>query len=30
VQVVRIGDSGARAAWGDKTYVEPPPGHRNG
>jgi hypothetical protein len=30
VQVVRIGDSGARAAWGDKTYVERAPGHRDG
>jgi hypothetical protein len=28
VQVVRIGDSGARAAWGDMQYVQqaPPPG----
>ena len=30
VQVVRIGDSGARAAWGDKTYIEQAPGHRDG
>ena len=28
VQVVRIGDSGARAAWGDKTYVEQTPRQR--
>jgi hypothetical protein len=25
-QVVRIGDSGARAAWGDTQYVQPSPG----
>ena len=30
VQVVRIGDSGSRAAWGDRTYVEQAPGHRAG
>ena len=30
VQVVRIGDSGARAAWGDRTYVEQTPRHRAG
>jgi hypothetical protein len=27
VQVVRIGESGARAAWGDVQYVQPVPGH---
>jgi hypothetical protein len=28
VQVVRIGDSGARAAWGDKQYIQQaPPSH---
>jgi hypothetical protein len=27
VQVVRIGDSGARAAWGDATYVSQPAQH---
>jgi hypothetical protein len=27
VQVVRIGDSGARAAWGDTEYVQEIPGH---
>lgn len=30
VQVVRIGDSGSRAAWGDKTYVERAPGRPGG
>jgi hypothetical protein len=29
VQVVRIGDSGARAAWADTHYVDPP-SNRNG
>ncbi|GAA4855955.1 DUF2231 domain-containing protein [Saccharopolyspora rosea] len=28
VQVVRIGDSGARAAWADKQYTAPHPEHR--
>jgi len=28
VQVVRIGDSGARAAWAETHYVEPRPEHR--
>jgi len=27
VQVARIGDSGARAAWAETHYVEPQPGH---
>src|SRR5436190_1315190 len=30
VQVVRIGDSGARAAWGDTHYVEQPRGGDGG
>ncbi|GAA4544961.1 DUF2231 domain-containing protein [Amycolatopsis samaneae] len=30
VQVVRIGDSGARAAWARTQYVAPQPHHRNG
>jgi uncharacterized membrane protein len=28
VQVYRIGESGARAAWGDVQYITPAPGHR--
>jgi uncharacterized membrane protein len=28
VQVFRIGDSGARAAWGNTQYITPAPGHR--
>jgi hypothetical protein len=30
IQVVRIGDSGARAAWGDTQYLAPTPGGEDG
>ncbi|HET6504369.1 MAG TPA: DUF2231 domain-containing protein [Amycolatopsis sp.] len=30
VQVVRIGDSGAHAAWAGKQYIAPQPKHHNG
>jgi hypothetical protein len=30
IQVVRIGDSGARAAWADKQYIAPQPNHHDG